>query len=259
MKKFILFVSATLFISIMIGCHHNTKVGIDETDPYLTIAGTKFRKTGGFKSGILWAGVKKDEGRNYFEPKFFPILQQDIEIFQATEAYNEQTYKFATNIAMGAGLEIVDIDFSGSHSNDSKNTGRYQIFILREVNKFIKELNSEKNRANLEFLMKCENPRIITSIATVFDREASQKIESAGNISLSIKKEDIGNPEFTIKATNTGESIAKLSDGTIFAYQYSRICWEKDEGKIKAFTIEVDNPGWDNSCPKGTEHNASKL
>jgi len=260
MKKIVLCVTSFLLTVVLTGCAHFTDV--HEDSEYLVIAGAIFRKTGAFKADMLWAGVEKTKGWgrvSTFEPKFFPTLQKDIEVLQATEAFNEQTRKAAIEAAAKAGIEIVEGNISGKISSETISTGKYKIFILREVSNFVAELNSDQNRKELEDLMRYPNPHIITSTATVFDRESSRKIEAAGAVTLSIKKAEIGSPEFSIKAKKSGETLAKLSDGTVFAYQYSRICWEKKNGKIRAFTIEVDNPGSDDSCPPGTKDNASKL
>lgn len=257
-KAFILFFAVTLGLVGIYECRHK---GMDskETNSYLSIAGQKFRKKGAFKADMLWAGVKKSEGVNSFEPKFFPVISHKIEILQATEAYNKETKKVAVEAAAKAGIEMAEGSVSVSESSESDSSGKFSVFILREVNEFVKELNAKVNQQGIDVLKRYENPRIITSIATVFNRESSNKIKDAGDVSLNIKKTEFGNPEFSIKANKTGETLATLSDGTVFAYQYSRICWEKQNGIIKIFTLEVDNPGMDNSCPGGTNDDASKL
>jgi hypothetical protein len=257
-KALVLGLVAALGLVGISGCRHGSKDSEDYKN-YLVIARQKFRKKGAFKADMLWAGVKKSEGVNSFEPKFFPVLNNEIEILQATEAFNKQTRKTAVEAASKAGIEIAEGSVSGSASSESASTGKFSVFILREVNKFVEELNAEVNQKGIDVLRRYDNPRIITSVATVFNRESSNKIENAGEVSLSIKKTEIGNPEFTIKANRTGETLATLSDGTVFAYQYSRICWEKQNGTIKIFTLEVDNPGMDDSCPSGTSDDASKL
>lgn len=50
-----------------------------------------------------------------------------------------------------------------------------------------------------------------------------------------------------------------MSDGTIFAYQISRFCWEKVDGEILIADIEVDKPGKDRRCPEGTKDHPKKL
>ena len=129
------------------------------------------------------------------------------------------------------------------------------------MNKFVKELNSEKNKDNIRTLMRYDNPRIITSVAIVFNRDTSNKISTSGSASLNIKNTEAGNPELTVKGSTTGETLGSLSNGTVFAYEYSRICWEKQGGEIKVATIEVDRPTLDleDNCPSGTEESVSKL
>lgn len=239
------------------GCGVRPDVG--ERDKYLTISGNEFRKTGSINTGILWAGVKRSSGVNSFDPKFFPILENEITAPQTTEAFNEQTGTVAFEAAAEAGIEVAEGSISGSNSNEYKVTGNYSIFTLQDVNDFVAELNSLKNRKGIELLMRYDDPRIITSIAIVFNRESSKKVNATGEVSLKIKNPEIGSPETTVKADSTSETVAKLSDGTIFAYEYARICWEEDNGQVRIATIEVDRPGWDDNCPSGTKDNASKL
>ena len=232
---------------------------ITETTKYLEITGLKFRKTGSINTDILWAGVARITGPNTFDPKFFPILEQEISARKVTEAFNEQTAKAAYEATAKAKIEIAEGTISGNVSSEETARGTYHVFKIFNVNDLVKELNSEANRENLESLMRYKDPRIITSIAVVFGHRVNETINRSGNIELSIKNPKIGSPELSLKHTSTGQTIAKLSDGTVFAYEYSRFCWEKKDGRIGLAALEVDRPGWDNDCPSGTKDDASKL
>jgi hypothetical protein len=143
-------------------------------------------------------------------------------------------------LALVAALGLAGI---GGCRHDSKDSEDYKNYLVIAGQKFRK-----KGAFKADMLW-----------AGVKKRGSSNKIEEAGEVSLSIKKTEIGHPEFTIKANRTGDTLATLSDGTVFAYQYSRICWEKRNGTIKIFTLEVDNLGMDDSRPSGTSDDASKL
>ena len=175
-----------------------------------------------------------------------------------TEAFNEQTGKAAFEAAAKAGIEAV---VGGAGGGAAKVTGKYSVFTLFDVNNFVAELNSAKNRNNIKSLMRYENPRIITSVAIVFNRDTSNKINTSGSSSLKIKNSEAGSPELTVKGNASGETLGSLSNGTVFAYEYSRICWEKRDGDIKVATIEVDRPtlALDDNCPSGTEESVDKL
>jgi len=202
--------------------------------------------------------VAKTSGTNTFEPKFFPKLEHKIQHRKVTEV-NAQTAKAAYEAAVKAGIQIAKGNVSGNISSASEIKGDYHVFEIFDVNDLVRELNSSGNRENLESLMMYDDPRIITSVVVVFNYQANEKINRSGELNVTIKKTDIGNPEIALKVANTGETVATLSDGTVFAFEYSRLCWEKRDGKIVLKSLEVDRPGFDNDCPSGTKDNAKKL
>lgn len=239
------------------GC--GTAPDSDEGSDYIEIAGVKMRKTGSTGTALLWAGVKRDEGRNGFDPKFLPLLEVEIDTPKVTEAFNQQTKKTALEAAAKANIEVGAIDTGGSVATQSTTTGTFHVFRLFRVDDFVGQLNSPKNRSSVEGLMRYENPRIITSIATVFTRSSNNAINAKANASLKVKNPEYGNPEFTIKAETSGETLARLSDGTVFAYEYARVCWERVNGVVRVATLEVDRPGPDDNCPRGTTDDAREL
>lgn len=248
----------SLFSLVLSGCA-TIKPDLTESSSFLEIAGNKYRKTGAINTDILFAGVKRSKSfeDDTFDPKFLPVLDRDITARQVTEAFNEQTGKAAFEAAAKAGFEAV----VGGIGGKSKVTGKYSVFTLFDVNNFVSELNSDKNRNNIRSLMRYENPRIITSVAIVFNRDTSKKINTSGSSSLKIKNSKAGSPELTLKGNASGETLGSLSNGTVFAYEYSRICWEKRDGKTKVAAIEVDRPGLGlgDNCPSGTKASVSDL
>jgi len=256
MKKTAVVLSISFFSLSLTGCL--VKPDLTESSSYLEIAGNKYRKTGAINTDILFAGVKRGRGFNddTFDPKFMPVLEQDITARQVTEAFNEQTGKAAFEAASKAGVEK---RIEGGASGVSKVTGRYSVFTLFDVNRFVSELNSDKNRNNIKMLTRYDEPRIITSVAIVFGRDASSNANASGNASLKIK--NTGNPVLSFNGGGSDQTLSKLSNGTVFAYEYSRICWEKHDGKIRVATIEVDRPSLDldANCPSGTKDHISKL
>jgi hypothetical protein len=167
--------------------------------------------------------------------------------------------KAAINAVGKSGKEIISGGAYSNISSESNSTGTYHVFKLFNVNKFVGELNSRENRENLESLMRYEEPRIITSIAIVFDQKLNSKLDVAENAELEIKNSGLGNTEFNIKAEGSQSVIASLSDGTVFAFEYSRICWEMKYGEVKVFSLEADRPGRDNICPSGTADSVGEL
>ena len=232
---------------------------VKESSDFIEIGGIEFRKKGSTNTDMLYAGVLREGWVDSFDPKFLPVLSKEIKARQVTRVFNKETGQLAFASAVNAGINLLQDSNRASVSTKSKVTGKYSVFTLFDVNDFVAELNSDANKRNLDLLKRYEDPRIITSIATVFDRESSRKFGTLGRLSLNITNPAAGNPGFNIKSETSGDSVATLSNGTVFAFEYARICWEKANDKIRVATIEVDRPGLDGNCPAGTNDNASEL
>lgn len=236
-----------------------------KSSKYVEIAGHKYRKTGAPAVSILMAGVRRNEGVNYFEPKKMPAIADEVTASQRTIAFNEQSRTAALEATAEAGVDIADIDATGILTSTSNSIATMHVFTLDESFAYVDELNKPENRNLLDRLAEFKDPRIITSVAVVFDQKSTQKIEGEGKTGLKIKNPNLGNPSFSVIANNSVETLATLSDGTIFAYQYSRICWKKKDGVTVVSSISLDEPSsWrsplgDDNCPKETNSNASKL
>lgn len=248
----------SLSVLLQSGCG-GVKPDVEESSDFIEIGGIKFRKKGSTNTDMLYAGVLREGWVDSFDPKFLPVLSKEIKARQVTRVFNKETGQLAFASAASAGINLSKDGNDARVSATSKVTGKYSVFTLFDVNDFVTELNSEANSKNLDLLKRYDNPRIITSIATVFDRESSKKFGTLGRLSLNIKNPASGDPVFKIKSETSGDSVATLSNGTVFAFEYARICWEKVDDKVRVATIEVDRPGIDENCPSGTNDNASEL
>lgn len=252
-----LFVVVFMASFVLMGC---VKQGDVKVSPYyVDISGVKYRKTAAIHTKILWAGKRVTDGPNSFEPKELPTLEEEIIAEKVTIAFNEETKKAAMEAAAEAGLNVAEAEASIGTTSESSSKGTFHVFKLLDVSKFVAELNSTKNKHIIDLLRRYKDPRIITGIAVVFDRSTSQKLESSGNFNLAIKKSEVGNPTFKLNASKTGQTICKLSDGTVFGYEYSKLCWEKHNGTLSVLTLEVDRPYAKSKCPAGTDDNPLKL
>ena len=251
-------VLVSIFALLLTGCG-GVRPDVEESSNFIEIGGIEFRKKGSTNTDMLYAGVLRGGWVDSFDPKFLPVLSKEIKARQVTRVFNKETGKLAFASAASVGINLATNTNKARVSSESKVTGNYSVFTLFDVNDFVAELNSEANRKNLDLLKRYEDPRIITSIATVFDRESRSKFSALGRLSLNITNPVTGNPVFNIKSETSGDSVATLSNGTIFAFEYARICWEKVNDKIRVATIEVDRPGLDGNCPAGTDDDASDL
>ena len=229
---------------------------------YVNVGGLKYRKTGAINADIFYLGVKRGEGKNKFDPKTPPVLEKEILVRNAGIIYNEETRSAFFEALLDTGeIPSIDVDgeFGGKADVESKSKGEYQIFKFYDTFSFVDELNKDANKEKRERLARYKDPRIITSVAVAFGHEERKKISSSGKIRLAYNAKSVGGPEIIIKAGNTNEKITSLSDGTVFAFEYSRICWEEGSKNYKIASIEVDRPGLDNSCPKGSTDDFDKI
>ncbi len=265
MKKNILSASALLISLGLTGCASFSD--ISESKDYLTIAGHEFRKTGSIGTSFLLAGVKRSGGKNSFDPKFPPkfIKDQEITAKLVTVGFNEQTRSAAYEVAAEAGVEgVANGKADINENNHSASTGMYHVFMLFDVNDFVRQLNNPLNEDNLEFLQRYDDPRIISAIATVYNRKSNEEIKGTEAVTVKIDKVAVGTPKVTFKNEHDSTNYSTLSDGTVFAYEYARICWERNKdsnGKVRVLvaTIEVDRPGIDGNCPDKSTDDASDL
>lgn len=254
MKRVILMSVITLLLN---GCQQD----------YLNVRGIDYRTEGSDKTDMLVAGVRKGSGlfgifsENNFEAKFTPKMENKTIVRKTLTQHTKETKKAALAAATKAHISTVGgLDTNVSTGNESNTSGEYHVFSLFETFDYVTELNSPKNRAHLESLMRYDdNSRIITSIATVFNHHDHNKVKKEGSLNLKVKNTNFNNPELTLTASTNGDTLLKLSDGAVFAYEYARICWHKVDGIIKVADITIDRPGMDNDCPNGTNKDASKL
>lgn len=258
MNKKVGFVSSVIVASLLSACG-GVRPDVEESDNFIDIGGIEFRKKGSTNAAILYAGVRREGWVDTFDPKFLPVLSKEIRARQVTRVFNNETGRLAFESAASAGINLSNDSNSATAAVQSNVTGKYSVFTLFDVNDFVAELNSDANKKNLALLKRYEDPRIITSIATVFDRESSKKFGALGRLSLNITNPATGNPVFNLKSEVSGDSVATLSNGTVFAYEYARLCWEKVNDKVRVATIEVDRPGLDGNCPAGTKETAADL
>lgn len=238
-----------------------SKAPISQSKYYLEVTGHHMRKKASINTDILWVGVKRNDTIiSYFEPKFFPIIKEEVPIHKVTEIYNDSTGSNALSSSLDGSFQIVDGGVSTTYVSEDSIKSKYVVFTIFDINKLVKELNRKENRENMELIMRYEHPRIITSIASIFDHETKSKIDKAGDISIAVKDATKGNPELVLKGSKSGNAIANMSDGSIYAYEFSRFCWAKDKNnQIKIVTLEIDGIGLDNSCPTGTVADVRKL
>lgn len=241
MLKYILL---TLLGLLLIGCGRT-----------LDIAGVKYRTTGGYKADLGIAGVKRTTGFNMFDPKDYPIYGDKLQALTRTVIYNERLRKVAASVAAKRRIPETELNFETDYSNSEK--GRFVVIEIMNPLEAARRLNDPVNIKLFNYLTSVKRPRIITSVAVAYDYEKIKefKFDAAGQVPVKqIEK------KFCLNFSTIDNKVLHVSDGTIFAYEISRIIWRMNGDKIEAFDLSPDRVGSDqDDIPEGMSDDPLKL
>lgn len=241
-------VSIFFLFALILGCSP-AKVGTPLSDgEFLRIADTEYRKQGAFKATILWVGYKR--GHN-FESVFLPVMPIEIQARLTTAAFSEQTRKAAMNADASVGYMSTKVGGGVEKLDEQISKGTYKVFDIPNIAELIDALNSEENSKRLQGLKYYDEPRIVTGTAVVFSQESILNESNGGKINLSIPISSFS-PEIKFSGSKGINSTVKLSDGTTFAYEISRLCFIEADNRIRVAALDPDRPRRDSSCPRGT-------
>ena len=260
-KSHIVLMSCVLALYVLLSACQSDMTRFKQSGSYVDISGVKYRTEGAFHVDLLRVGIVRRVGQNSFEPKFRPTIVKEVEVNQAVEIANEQTQSSATDAAAKAGFEVAKVDAAGNLSHEGSSKATYRVFKVFDVLDLMNELNSEENKGKLKAFADHGNDlRIITSVAIAFGYSAHEKTSKAANVLLSVKYPQAGNPEVAVKHSDGTEGKTTLSDGAIFAYEFSRFCWKKgDDGQPMVADLQVDRPGLEKICPNNTKSDPNKI
>lgn len=230
----------------------------------LEFQGISFRVNAAHEAFIGSIGLKRTESKNRFELKFTPLWDNlalknttkfDLSLAQTVEKSLEvkgETHSGNNNL--NAGL---------SSSSDGSLAGKYHLLRIVDTKALVDQLNESKNNDLREYIFRSSDYRIITSAVIVYDHATSKKLANTSNLKLEMKSDSTGNATIDIKSNGTSVKKLSMSDGTIFAYEFSRICWSKNaSGAIKVADILLDRNIWrgdSSACLKNTVSNPLEL
>lgn len=230
---------------------------VSENSRYLIIAGEPYRKIGSTSTEMLRVGLKRER---VFEPKFLPQLRRDIPAKLVTEAYVSESFSRDLGGGVKAKVGVAKADVGLSQQQTAKTSGSYKVFEVLDIEDLVDELNATDNQPRIERLQMYDEASIVTGVAVAFDREAELKLQKSGKVSLTLLRTTPLEPEIGIKGEQVSGSTVKLSDGTVFAYKLSRLCWRQSGDRIVVGAMETDIPGKeDASCPASTYQSVSAL
>lgn len=228
MKKFL-----TIIAILLSGC-------VTSTSPYLDIGGVKMRKTAAFSAPLFTIGIIDNGGRNRFVPKGTIILN-DFPIEVRTIYYSEETATASLEAEGKWNPGVADISVDMEHSKEKRLKGKYVVFRNIENYSLIDKLNDPVNTEKLKRLKEENKPVIITGMAIVSDNEVYKKADFNSGLQASFTSAS-SSPIVNLKGSSGLEIKAGFSNGTIFAYEYSRIEWDTSSAMPKIKNLNVDKP-----------------
>jgi len=203
--------------------------------------GVNFRSNAAHESYIGSIGLKRTRGSNRFELKFMPEWE-DLVISNTTNFDRKLVEQLKNSLKLEGNL--VGDSASGNagfgNTTDKETEGKYHIFRIVDTKALVDQLNEDKNAELLTYLARSENYRIITSVIVVYSHSSTGKINTDANLDFALKTSTKGSLKIEAKIENEVVDSLSLSDGTIYAYEFSRLCWKDKE----VYDILLDRNIW---------------
>lgn len=266
MRRLVLFSVFTMLLLTATGCStfHNLTTGSEN----LEFQGVHFRVNAAHEAFIGSIGLKRVEAKNRYELKFTPKWDQ-LSVKNTTKfdmslaRVVEESLNVEGETQPIGGNKNVEVDARLMMSSDTKSSGKYHLLRIVDTKALVDQLNDDDNRELRKYIMRSSKYRIVTSIIIVYDQSTSKTLEQTANLTLELNTDSIGNASIEAKSDGRTVETLSMSDGTIYAYEFSRICWQKDiSGHIAVADILLDRNVWrgdSGACIKGTASDPADL
>lgn len=211
---------------------------------YWTIRGTRYRTLDSFKIPDVGNYGKVDKSQeNRYVPHANPEKLGNAIVYISTNVFDRKSSKKAAKVLREAGKSNLSLEIGGA----GEEQGKFLIFDIEY--RSLKSILNEDQHA-LSFLINWgDSARVITSFARVYEHDKIKKIITK----LDLDKRD----KVKLSLSNETEKEFRFSDGTVYAYEMSHICWTYNSRgeKEKIFDFVPDKPGSDLKCTKKSGKN----
>lgn len=178
----------------------------------------------------------------------FPQYQSPIKVNVTRVPFNKTKIKAFEN-AKSAQNKAVHVKYVDS----VKPKPRFLKLEIADRVAVLKSLNSTQNSDVFQFLQNKSNAHLISTLSAVFDAETAEKLSSAQQVFL--EHTGINNYVLKIYYNNKEQHSIPFSEGVVFGYQISNVCWK--ENKKHQLEI-VDLVESDDRCPLNSYRMAKK-
>ncbi|MGE8174772.1 hypothetical protein [Pseudomonas fluorescens] len=214
--------------------------GCATSNVYLDIQGAAWRKTEAFSAKQFGVGVIETSGRNRFDPKG-SIVVSDFPVVAQTTYFSEETAKAALDAGVQFKPGVVDVSGDFKSQTESRLNSRYVVFRTLDSFALIERMNDPKNLKIMNLIKGLKDPVIVTGTAVAFDNEMFKKVDSGLKANASISAGG-SSPAVTLGGNVSTESKTSVSNGTVFAYEYSAIEWDETSKDAKVKNLTIDRP-----------------
>jgi hypothetical protein len=192
-----------------------------------------------------------------FEPEanqFDLGTNAQVQVLTTMLQTSDKSWVLAPSLKYAPQLTNVSAQISGAITNTQQTSGKYVLTVL-QPNTLIPILNAQTN-ALYHLYEWGDDARVITAVAIAYSFTNNQTLDA--NLNLSGTYDTVTG---SLSLSDANNVTYNLSDGTVFAYQMSHVCWTLNNDKLP--TIEdfvVDNPGIQSEpCPPPFDPNEMKV
>lgn len=213
---------------------------------------TKFREENAPFAGISLVGYKQEElSHHRFVRQSKQPVYGSLQVRPITEQHQADTEKAAVKARVDAG-RVVSAGVNAATS--AKVKARYDV--VEVTDDLPSKLNDRRNAAVLQDLANWgKAARIVTAVAIAYGYKSTANHSFAGNATATYNVYT-GN----LETSGSVHRTTSLSDGTVFAYRMSKICWKRDpKGRLIVAEVVLDDPGRDMECPNGSSNDPSQV
>lgn len=207
--------------------------GVYKNQHFLIFQHVKYRTVGAHEAIIGSIGLKRKTGKNRYELRFIPKWD-NLQIINTTNFDKTLNIDFKLSLS---GLLSTKSSADAQTENSLNMKGKYYLFRVADSDSLVRQLNNDRNLELRRKLSTDSNYRIITACITVYDQEMTERISKTAGVKFSLNSETNGSQSVDVSSQDNNLIKLLMSNGTIYAYEFSRICWRSEEEGGKQYEI----------------------
>lgn len=232
--------------------------------------GEEYRTPAAHEALIGSIGVKRKEGKGRYELKFMPAWE-NLEIANTTNFAENYVKNLDEELGLSVGIEKIKkvadakVAIDAKEASQLNRKGEYHLWLIADRREAVRQLNQQEDV--LQYIARDPRYRLVVSTLKVYGHDEDIAITKSNNLNIELDAASKGNASLKIGKSEGEKKEISLSEGTRYAYNYARFCWEVlSDNKVKLYDIMVDREagsffglGSDKySCPEGTHYSVAE-